>query len=656
MFNTFKNAAKFRLERLILRGALYRLLVIGALIGLVSTVAGILAFSAGTDLGSPAEGIWWAFLRLTDPGYLGDDKGYALATISTIVTVLGYVLFMGSLIAILTQWLDQTIRNLESGLTPIVQKNHVLILGWSNRTPTIVKELALSEGRVRRFLQRHGARRLRIAILSDQVTAKHRQDLRDLLADEWDDRQTIFRSGTPLNIEHLRRVDFLNAAALILPGSEIEQGGTDAADMRTVKTLLSISNVDNAGPGQAASDFPLMVAEVFDARKIPVARDAYAGRVEIIASDSVISLLIAQNVRHKSLSHVYAELLTHGETGNEVYIRECPTLRGTRLQDLRDAFPRAILMGVLRSESERVCPHLNPPDGFVIQEKDRLVFVARSYEDTEPAAGYTPRPTRKGVCSGPSVEMTTRRVLLMGWNDKVPALINEFDSYENERFEVDVLSAVSVEEREQRLARYALHQTRVHLNQLEGDYAAPSDLIRVNPASYHNVVIVGCDWLGSKEEADARTILGLLLLKDTLGGENKRPDVLIELLDPQNHAIFRREQEEVLISPMILSHMLAHVALRPDLNAVFQELFSSGGAEIFFCPVQVYNLVGREVTFREVQDAVAAGGDTALGIHIHAESHSPSGGVHLNPDREATWTIRPEDEIVVLATYGERGT
>ncbi len=48
----------------------------------------------------PREAIWWAFLRLTDPGYLDDDEGTTRRLISVIVTVLGYVLFMGSLVAI----------------------------------------------------------------------------------------------------------------------------------------------------------------------------------------------------------------------------------------------------------------------------------------------------------------------------------------------------------------------------------------------------------------------------------------------------------------------------------------------------------------------------------------------------------------------------
>ena len=78
----------------------------------------------------------------------------ARRAISSVLTVLGYVLFMGSLIAILTQWLNQKIRDFERGLTPIVRRNHILILGWTNRTLAIVDELMRAEGRVRRFLRR----------------------------------------------------------------------------------------------------------------------------------------------------------------------------------------------------------------------------------------------------------------------------------------------------------------------------------------------------------------------------------------------------------------------------------------------------------------------------------------------------------------------
>ena len=102
---------------------------------------------------------------------------------------------------------------------------------------------------------------------------------------------------------------------------------------------------------------------------------------------------------------------------------------------------------------------------------------------------------------------------------------------------------------------------------------------------------------------------------------------------------------------MILSHILAHVALRPDLNVVFHELFSSGGAEIFFRPAASYELAGRELTFREIQDAVSTRGEIAIGVRMCADSKATPGGVHLNPERDRRWAFCAEDEVVVLTTY-----
>jgi hypothetical protein len=51
------------------------------------------------------------------------------------------------------------VGRLQSGLTPIAQRNHVVVLGWTTRTAAIVEELLLSEGRVKRFLQSLGPRR-----------------------------------------------------------------------------------------------------------------------------------------------------------------------------------------------------------------------------------------------------------------------------------------------------------------------------------------------------------------------------------------------------------------------------------------------------------------------------------------------------------------
>ena len=80
--------------------ATLRLIGIGLLKNpmIVSISAGLVVVLLDPGFEDAGEAIWWSFLRLSDPGYLGDDEGVVSVSVSTVVTVLGYVLFLGLLI------------------------------------------------------------------------------------------------------------------------------------------------------------------------------------------------------------------------------------------------------------------------------------------------------------------------------------------------------------------------------------------------------------------------------------------------------------------------------------------------------------------------------------------------------------------------------
>ena len=99
----------------------------------------------------------------------------------------------------------------------------------------------------------------------------------------------------------------------------------------------------------------------------------------------------------------------------------------------------------------------------------------------------------------------------------------------------------------------------------------------------------------------------------------------------------------------MLSHMLAQVALRRELRAVFDELFGPGGAEIYFNEPSRYGIEGREVTFREIQHMVATHGEIALGVR-DVRTDRIRAGVVLNPSREQRWTLSDDDEVNFLTT------
>ena len=645
MFSRFKNSLVFELEQVIVRGPLWRFALLVVLVALVALVAGLLVRAIAPGFESEEDAIWWAFLRLTDPGYLGDDEGIAKSTVSTVLTILGAALFTGALIAILVQWLNNTIERLELGLTPVTLDAHFVLAGWNSRTLTIIEELLVSQGRVERFLRQRGARRLRIALLAERVDASLRQEIKRQLGEHWNARQIILRSGSPLNLDDLERVDFAHAGAILIPAADTTASSTLDADTNTVKTLMTMGAALEDMPPE---ELPLVVAEIQDTRYIGTLRALYPGPMEIVAGDEVISRLMVQNVRHPGLSHVFGELAD--VSGSQIYVREESQLVGVPVQQLAYAFAEGVLLGVVRPQGDGFQALLNPPNDLRLETGDRIAVLAPSYKDAAPPESLGAEVELAERPAPEHAVRAQRRVLILGWNHRVPALLDEFASYPKEQFDIDIVSQVSASKREKRIAVEALSTDRLTVRQLEFDYTLPAYLESVDPASYDNVVLLASERLKSGAESDARTILGYLLLRELMAAGAAAPSVLVELTDPDNVPLFENRRGEVIVSPVIVSHMLARVALRRELRAVIDELFSSGGCEIFFRHIADYGLAQGEYSFADLQRAADTRGEIAIGIRRAGQEQMPHGGVELNPRRDEHLKLNNNDELIVLTT------
>lgn len=653
VINPFRNRLQYVLESMLISGTLARLAVAAGLIALTAVIMGLLGFfvALGSDQSfrSVFEAIWWAFLRLSDPGYLGDDEGFLLRVVSTLVTVAGYVLFLGVLVAILTQGLNERIHKIELGLTPVSVRNHVIFLGWSSRTPVIVRTLLASKHRLGRFLRRVGVKRLKLLMLVEQVTHTHKFELRSFLGDRWKAGDIIFRSGSPLRLDHLKRVDYLNASAIVLPAQERGlHRSASQSDNAAIKTILSISHsMRLSGLNQTP---PLLVAELYDARKIPVALRSYRGPIEAVAGDEVVSRMLAQMIHHPGISHVFRELLSHAY-GNEVYARDCPTeLEGTPFWDLAERLQTAVLMGVTRLENGIAKPVLNPSADFRFEKGDKLVYVARDWAD-----GYPPKLSKSARSwpeQGQALDRHRRedlKILVLGWSRRVPALLSELEDYAQQRHKVTIASRIPMEERQKRVQHYGFQPEQTEIVQIDADYTIPEKLAALNPAGFDVVICLASDMTQDDQEADARTLVAHAVLKDLLEGASEQPRILLELLDELNVALVESSDCEYLLAPQILSHMLVQVTLRRELNPILQELFNSSSKEIRLRDYRRYRLESDAVlTFPEIQKHARKHKEIALGILKQSEADNGFGGVQLNPERRRSWTLEPGDQLVVL--------
>ena len=626
---------RFTIERLLLRGLHYRLIFAAAIVAFVAISAGLLVLLLDPNFDQPGDAIWWSFLRLTDPGYLGDDEGAVSRSISTVVTVLGYIVFLGLLIAILTQWMNNFILRVESGTTRVAFKNHILILGWNHRTPSIVLELLLTGGRVSRFLEDAGAHQLRIVILTEHVDAELREELKSRLGARWDDRRVVLRSGSPLKLDGLERAAFHNAAAVILPGADFATARPGVADAEIIKTLASISQA-----GGQAGHPPSAVAALYNANRGDVARRAYGGELEVIAADQLVSRLMAQCTLQRGLWPVYWELLSLHED-NALFVRELDTEPVTEFGQARLACPNAVAIGVIPSETRN--PILNPPSDMRITSGDALIFIAKRFADCRFADVGASRSVSQ-MSGWHPVASQIETVLILGWSRKVPKVLTELLSHRRKSLRIDVAATTAVDEREVSIDSVVHAQHAETIRQIEANFLDPDAAAEIHPENYDAVLMIARTRMGDEAIADAATVSAFLTV-DTLMTGAKRPHVVAEVLEEENEPLFDSDDCDAIVSPTIVSHILSQVALKPELGLIFQELTQSWGTTILFRSPEPG--AGETVcSFSDLAAQAAARGETAIGVVTSSDGARQT---RLNPGADSLWACEDIEQVIVLA-------
>jgi len=289
----------------------------------------------------------------------------------------------------------------------------------------------------------------------------------------------------------------------------------------------------------------------------------------------------------------------------------------------------------------------------VLDRQERLIFVARQWSDTEvrstDRAPSWPQPKGAlGLIDRPGV-----RMLIIGWSRRIPALLQELESYVNQCFDVTIASRQPHEQRERQLRAYGARLERVKLAHHEMDCTVPEQLAALAPEDFDVVLCLASDLTETDEQSDARTLVAYAILRELIGvpgARAKAPRLVLELLDELNTALVDPVSCEYLLSPQVLSHMLAQVALRREMNAVYQELFNSGETEITVRNPSRYAVeAGRVLSFADLERLAREHDDIALGyLRPGGRTGELGGSVYLNPKRSETWRVEAGDQFIVL--------
>ena len=603
------------------------------LIGWLALIAAILivgiaflvwATRLAPDLGL-LELVWMGLMRTLDSGTMGGDTGSWPFLFAMLAVTLTGIFVLSILIGLLTTGIEARLDALRKGRSRVIEENHTVILGWSEQVFPIISELVQAN---------ENQKNPCIVVLAPKDKVEMEDEIREKVGDSKRTR-IVCRTGTPMEMNDLAIASLNQCRSIIVLSPEDEN-----ADAEVIKILLAITNAPNRRQEPYA-----IVAELRDARNLDVARMVGKDEVELILFNDLIARIIAQTCRQSGLSIVYTELLDFG--GDEIYIKEETALIGKSFGEAQQAYETSTIMGI---QPQGKLPVLNPPADQRINPGDRLIAIAPD-DDQILLSGRSNIPVQAdAIRTAAPTPAAPERALILGWNDRAPSIINELDHYVAPGSLVTLVADFA--EGEAVLAERcgALHNQTVKFH--FGDTTDRRLLDSLEIASYDHIITLSYSGLMAPQQADARTLITLLHLRDMAERRGRNFSIVSEMLDSRNRTLAETTQaDDFIVSDRLISLMLSQVSENKNLNAIFADLFDPEGAEIYLKPASAYVQTGVAVNFYTVVEAARRRNEVALGYRLLRDSGNKekSYGVKVNPNKAASVTFRDEDMLILIA-------
>jgi len=568
------------------------------------------------------DSLWWSLNQVMP--LRGFEKAYGatvpILVYSLFLSLMGLVV-LSVLISLITNTWRSRIEGLHKGDTPVVERDHVLVLGWSNKVFSVLQQWALLQPGVKVAIL--APREVDVMQEQLRVAGIHRQPIK-----------VILRSGIPSNHGELDRVAVSCAASVIVLA-------TDADDSETIKTIVLLTTRQDW-----SGEPPILTSEIAMEQNSELAMIAAKNRLHIIYSSRVISKVIVQTVRNPGLANVYSEIFS--PTGNSLYVQSFADCTDRPLADiaysLADAIPVGISWNEKRDDVVRHAVGLNPEPDYEIAEDEQLVLLTRGLPVTY--TNHDRMPESQIYQEGGSVPHVPARVLLIGWTDILYNILQELDAHALSGTEVTILSNVNQDTTQQRMDRYQLNALKnLTLEFLEGDAVMQSAWEDIDLTSFQSIVVLA-DGTDEQGGADTRTLRILLRLSDLRKQYESFAHTVVELLDDNNRALLTGlNVDDIIVSPEVVSAQLAQIARQEVLAPIYRELLSAGGVEISMRSAGDYVQLKTDCSFSDIIYACQQKMEIALGLRLARNG----GELLLNPSRQITWQLGEHDKVIVLA-------
>lgn len=607
-----------------------------ALIGWLALISLVVIMLAGAFLavtgiapegGEPVsfiEGTWESLMRTFDAGTMGGDQGWGFRGVALVVTIAGIFVF-SALIGVISSGLENKLDELRKGRSRILESDHTIILNWSPSIFDVISELVIAN---------QSRRRPRIIIMAN----RDKVEMEDEIATKVEDLKNtkiICRSGDPTDLYDLNIVNPQTSRSIIV----LSPDGEDP-DSQVIKSVLALVN----DPNRRTQPY-MIAAEIRDAQNADVAKIVGGREMQMVLADDLISRIVVHTSRQSGLSAVYSELLDFD--GCEIYTLEQSDLVGKSFGAAVMTYENSTLIG-LCDTTGRV--QLNPAPNRVFQAGERAIIIAEDDASIRPWTGDI-HLAKDAILPAVDKEPVAERTLILGWNRRGPIIATELARYVAPGSSLTIAASTPLFEAEVEALTIAKDTMTVTHRVIDTSSRAALEALDI--PGFDHVLVLGYSDDMPAQSADTRTLITLLQLRKIAERAGRHISVVSEMIDVRNRELAEvTRADDFVVSNKLVSLMLAQASENEFMAAIFDELLSEEGSEIYMRPMADYVAIDRPVNFFTVALAALRRGEVAIGYRRQRDDDPDArnlGGVTVNPLRSEMLTYTDRDMVIVLA-------
>jgi len=569
------------------------------------------------------EGAWQSLMATLDSGTMGGDEGWAFRSVRFVAT-LGGIFVISILIGTISSGIDEKLEELKKGRSRVLESDHTLILGWSDKIFSIISEIIEANS---------NQKKPRIVILADKDKGEMEDEIRSKIED-FKNTKVIIRSGSPLELSDIAIVN-PNAARSVIVLANQEAN----ADTYVIKSVLALTN----GKNRKKEAFNI-VAEIKNPKNMEAAELVGNDEAVFVLSSDLISRITAQTCRQSGLSLVYSELLQF--EGDEIYFQPEPNLSGKTYKEVLFAYENSAVIGILNKD-EKVL--INPSMDTIFNNGDSVIAISED-DDTINLSGVTNFDIKPDLFNRTEIKsVDIEKTLILGWNDRGIRVIEELENYVAAGSHVTIMADIDGISDQIDELKKSLEKQQIDF--IRGDINDKATLVNLKPETYDHLILLSYMDI-DVQESDAKTLICLLHLRNLSEKVGKDFSIVSEMLDIRNRDLgVVAKADDFIVSDNLISLMLSQLSENKDLKKVYDILFEAEGSELYLKPAGRFVKPGESVSFYTILESAAQLNETAIGYRISSQSENAEKnyGVYINPKKSAIVNFNEGDVIIVLS-------